>query len=260
MPAVLAAIQRHGSLEHARRQAHAWADEAEAALAVLPDSRHARHWPSSPASPSPASPEWRWPAARPSSRPAGAGFRRARRRPGGSGPDAMATDLRHWQGDATGAGAAVATSAPTLPPLRRLPPPGRLYVPLLQHQGEPARPCVVPGQQVCAGERIGNAVGPLSAPVHAPLAGRVLAISERDTGHASGRPPSNCFLTAGAGTTCRPGRTGTAGRPPTCWHGSPRPASAWVARSSPPRPSWRRQRRAQAPRPAVGSRRRRWPP
>lgn len=38
MPAVLAAIQRHGSLEHARRQAHAWADEAEAALAVLPDS------------------------------------------------------------------------------------------------------------------------------------------------------------------------------------------------------------------------------
>lgn len=114
----------------------------------------------------------------------------------------MATDLRHWQGDATGAGAAVATSAPTLPPLRRLPPPGRLYVPLLQHQGEPARPCVVPGQQVCAGERIGNAVGPLSAPVHAPLAGRVLAISERDTGHASGRPLP-CIELLPDGRPCR---------------------------------------------------------
>ncbi len=38
MPAVLAAIQRHGSLDHARQQAETWADQAIAALDVLPAS------------------------------------------------------------------------------------------------------------------------------------------------------------------------------------------------------------------------------
>ncbi|MCK9488259.1 MAG: RnfABCDGE type electron transport complex subunit C [Xanthomonadales bacterium] len=72
-------------------------------------------------------------------------------------------------------------------PLRRLPPPARLYLPLLQHQGEPARPCVEIGQQVAKGQCLGRAAGELSAPVHAPTSGRVVAIVERDIGHASGR-------------------------------------------------------------------------
>jgi len=38
MPAVLAAIDRHGSLDFARQQARAWANEAVAALAVVPAS------------------------------------------------------------------------------------------------------------------------------------------------------------------------------------------------------------------------------
>lgn len=38
MPAVLAAIDRHGSLDHARQQAGSWADQAIAALDVLPAS------------------------------------------------------------------------------------------------------------------------------------------------------------------------------------------------------------------------------
>lgn len=73
------------------------------------------------------------------------------------------------------------------PLLQRLPLPRHLSVPLLQHQGEPARACVEPGQQVAKGERIGIATGALSAHVHAPTSGRVRAISHRDTGHASGR-------------------------------------------------------------------------
>lgn len=71
--------------------------------------------------------------------------------------------------------------------LMRLPLPERLHVPLLQHVGEPARPCVAVGDRVLKGQRIGEAQGQLSAHVHAPTSGRVLAIEERPVGHASGR-------------------------------------------------------------------------
>lgn len=78
-------------------------------------------------------------------------------------------------------------AVPGVPALRRLPTPARLRVPMLQHQGEPARPCVAVGQRVRAGERIGVAVGRLSAHVHTPCSGTVTAIAEHDIGHPSGR-------------------------------------------------------------------------
>lgn len=72
--------------------------------------------------------------------------------------------------------------------LRELPMPARLHVPLLQHLGEPARPCVAPGERVLKGQRIGDAVGLLSANIHAPTSGHVRSIESRDIGHASGQP------------------------------------------------------------------------
>lgn len=71
--------------------------------------------------------------------------------------------------------------------LRTLPMPPRLYVPLLQHMGEPARACVAAGDVVVRGQRIGEAVGLLSAHVHAPAGGRVLSIRDHQIGHPSGR-------------------------------------------------------------------------
>jgi electron transport complex protein RnfC len=71
--------------------------------------------------------------------------------------------------------------------LRPLPMPSRLVVPLLQHVGEPATPCVAPGEHVLKGQRIGDAAGLLSGYVHAPTSGRVRAIVQSDIGHPSGR-------------------------------------------------------------------------
>lgn len=71
--------------------------------------------------------------------------------------------------------------------LRPLPVPPRLYVPLLQHLGEPARPRVAAGDRVLKGQRIGEAVGLLSAHVHASTSGFVVGIGARSIGHPSGR-------------------------------------------------------------------------
>ncbi len=70
--------------------------------------------------------------------------------------------------------------------LRTLPLPERLYVPLQQHVGGPARPIVLVGQKVLKGQLIAEAQGNISAPVHAPTSGRVLAIGEVTAPHPSG--------------------------------------------------------------------------
>ncbi|HEY9143076.1 MAG TPA: hypothetical protein VIM90_03490, partial [Arenimonas sp.] len=43
--------------------------------------------------------------------------------------------------------------------LRRLPPPARLYLSVLQHAGLPAGPCVAVGDAVARGQRIAIAEG-----------------------------------------------------------------------------------------------------
>lgn len=73
-------------------------------------------------------------------------------------------------------------------PLRPLPPPERLYMPLHQHVGGAARPIVTVGQQVLKGQLIAEAQGNISAPIHAPVSGRISSISEVTAPHASGLP------------------------------------------------------------------------
>jgi len=64
--------------------------------------------------------------------------------------------------------------------------PAELIVPLAQHIGAPAVPCVEPGQQVAKGQEIGAAKGFVSVPVHAPTSGEVVAIENRP--HPWGTP------------------------------------------------------------------------
>jgi len=54
--------------------------------------------------------------------------------------------------------------------------PKRVIIPLSQHIGAPTRPLVVLGQEVKKGEKIGEATGFVSAPVHASISGKVAAI------------------------------------------------------------------------------------
>lgn len=71
-------------------------------------------------------------------------------------------------------------------PLRILPPPARLYMPLHQHVGGVARPVVLVGQKVLKGQLLAAAQGNISAPIHAPVSGTVSAIGEITAPHPSG--------------------------------------------------------------------------
>ncbi|MBM3290379.1 MAG: RnfABCDGE type electron transport complex subunit C, partial [Candidatus Hydrogenedentes bacterium] len=64
-------------------------------------------------------------------------------------------------------------------PVRRLPFAPELIVPLSQHTGAPAAPCVAVGQEVVRGEPIAQAGGFVSVPMHAPATGVVTAIERR---------------------------------------------------------------------------------
>ena len=67
-----------------------------------------------------------------------------------------------------------------------LPTPPYLNVPLKQHIGAPAEPVVRVGEQVLKGQLLGRPPGPMSAPVHAPTSGRVIAIEDAPASHPSG--------------------------------------------------------------------------
>jgi electron transport complex protein RnfC len=54
--------------------------------------------------------------------------------------------------------------------------PKKLYLPLSQHIGKPAVPCVNVGDQVKEGDVIANEDGFISARVHAPISGKITAI------------------------------------------------------------------------------------
>ncbi|MGE5466681.1 MAG: electron transport complex subunit RsxC [Ignavibacteria bacterium] len=73
-------------------------------------------------------------------------------------------------------------------PLRRLPTPSRVYMPLQQHVGGAARPIVLVGQKVLKGQLIAEPSGNISAPIHAPVSGTVAAIGDVTAPHASGLP------------------------------------------------------------------------
>ncbi|QJQ94240.1 MULTISPECIES: electron transport complex subunit RsxC [Halomonadaceae] len=71
-------------------------------------------------------------------------------------------------------------------PLVQAPLPHRVVLPLNQHIGAPAEPCVALGQRVRAGERVAIRQGMVSADVHASLTGTVTAIEPRPVPHPSG--------------------------------------------------------------------------
>ncbi|MBK1648310.1 electron transport complex subunit RsxC [Rhabdochromatium marinum] len=66
--------------------------------------------------------------------------------------------------------------------------PTQLVIPLAQHIGAPARPCVQPGERVFKGQMIGEPQGYVSAPVHASSSGVVRAIEPHAMPHPSGLP------------------------------------------------------------------------
>lgn len=73
-------------------------------------------------------------------------------------------------------------------PLRILPAPERIYLPLQQHVGGAARPIVMVGQQVFKGQLLAEAQGNISAPIHASVSGVVKAIGDVTAPHPSGLP------------------------------------------------------------------------
>ncbi len=72
--------------------------------------------------------------------------------------------------------------------------PRRLVLPLHQHIGEPAEPIVNPGDQVLKGQMIARPQGFVSAPIHAPTSGTVVAIADHPVPHPSGLSASCIVL------------------------------------------------------------------
>ena len=71
-------------------------------------------------------------------------------------------------------------------PIRVLPLPKRLFVPLQQHIGAPATPVVVIGEYVKKGQLIAAGQGAISAPVHAPTSGFIAQLGDYAAPHPSG--------------------------------------------------------------------------
>lgn len=61
-------------------------------------------------------------------------------------------------------------------PIRRMPFPDEIVLPLRQHAGAPARALVSPGQRVERGDKVAEAQGHVSVPVHASASGTVVDV------------------------------------------------------------------------------------
>ncbi len=71
-------------------------------------------------------------------------------------------------------------------PLQNIALPQRLVLPLQQHIGAPAQTLVTIGERVLKGQKIADSPAPVSAPLHAPTSGQVVAIGEHPIPHPSG--------------------------------------------------------------------------
>jgi electron transport complex protein RnfC len=64
----------------------------------------------------------------------------------------------------------------TATPIQVIPVPDQLILPIAQHVGQPAHPIVGIGENVLKGQLLAESYGSLSAPIHAPSSGKVVAI------------------------------------------------------------------------------------
>jgi len=76
----------------------------------------------------------------------------------------------------------------TRQPVLVLPCPETLVLPVRQHAGTPARPLVQEGDRVRMYQPLAQADGHISAHLHAPAAGTVVAIEDRPWPHPCGQP------------------------------------------------------------------------
>jgi len=60
-----------------------------------------------------------------------------------------------------------------------LPPPKQVVLPLSQHIGAPSQPLVSAGEEVVPGQKIAEAKGKVSVPLHASIGGKVAAVEKR---------------------------------------------------------------------------------
>lgn len=70
--------------------------------------------------------------------------------------------------------------------IEQAPIPDRMILPLQQHIGQPAVTWVTIGERVLKGQKVANPGGYVSAAIHAPTSGTVIAIGEHPIPHASG--------------------------------------------------------------------------
>jgi electron transport complex protein RnfC len=74
----------------------------------------------------------------------------------------------------------------TQTPIAQLPIPAQLIVPVGQHIGAPANVIVAVGDEVLKGQLMAKPRGFVSAAIHAPTSGKVVAIEQRELPHSSG--------------------------------------------------------------------------
>ena len=77
-------------------------------------------------------------------------------------------------------------SASTAAPIRDVPIPAQLILPITQHVGDPAQPVVSLGEHVLRGQLVADPDGALGAPVHASSSGTVIAIEPWPVTHRHG--------------------------------------------------------------------------
>jgi electron transport complex protein RnfC len=74
----------------------------------------------------------------------------------------------------------------TRAPIKKAPIADQLIIPIQQHIGAPAKPCVNVGDKVLKGQVIAQAQGKISVSVHAPTSGTISAINLQSVPHPSG--------------------------------------------------------------------------
>lgn len=66
-------------------------------------------------------------------------------------------------------------------PIVEMPAPAKVVLPLLMHVGQMARPKIKVGDEIIAGQKIGDPGGRISAAIHSPISGKVTAAERRLT-------------------------------------------------------------------------------